>query len=63
MKVLHIALTDRGGAGEGMLNQHRALLERGVDSKVLVGLKRTNLETVVQTAPNQYMWGKSCALQ
>ena len=63
MKVLHIALTDRGGAGEGMLNQHRALLERGVDSKVLVGFKRTNLETVVQTAPNQYMWGKSCALQ
>ena len=61
MKVLHIALSDRGGAGAGMLNQHLALLAQGIDSKVLVALKRTDLDTVFQTEPNQYMWGTSSA--
>ena len=61
MKVLHIALSARGGAGAGMLNQHLALLAQGIDSKVLVALKRTDLDTVFQTEPNQYMWGTSSA--
>lgn len=46
MKVLHIATTEGGGAGLGMLNQHFALLNKGIDSKILVAKKITNLETV-----------------
>lgn len=57
MRVLHIALTDGGGAGMGMMNQHRALRAMGVDSRVLVAVRRTDDPAVVQMQPNQYVWG------
>ena len=63
MKVLHIALSDRGGAGAGMLTQHLALLAQGIDSKVLVASKRTDLDTIFQVEPNQYVWGKGKVAQ
>ena len=63
MKVLHIALSDRGGAGAGMLTQHQALLAQGIDSKVLVANKRTDLDTVYQAVPNQYIWGRGKVAQ
>ena len=56
MKVLHIALSDGGGAGIGMMNQHRALLDMGVDSRVLVAVKKTDCPTVTLAQPNQYVW-------
>lgn len=52
MKVLHIALTDGGGAGLGMMNQHLALLKVGVNSKVLVALKKSSMDSVYETKPN-----------
>ena len=60
MKILHIALSDGGGAGLGMMNLHRALLAQGVDSKVLVGVKTTDEATVVEAAPNQHVWPGGC---
>lgn len=59
MKVLHIARTDGGGAGMGMMNQHQALLSLGVDSKVLVKDKLTHSDTVFEAIPNQHVWGTS----
>lgn len=41
MKVLHITYTTAGGAGIAVLRLHKALLEQGVESKVLVG--QTNI--------------------
>lgn len=56
MKILHIALTDSGGAGIGMMNQHRALLSIGIKSRILVAKKRSNDSAVVEMCPNQYIW-------
>ena len=56
MKVLHIALTDGGGAGMGMMGVHRALLAQGIDSRVLVAQKRSNDERVVEMQPNLHLW-------
>lgn len=41
MKVLHITYTTSGGAGIAVLRLHKALLEQGIESKVLVG--QTNI--------------------
>lgn len=41
MKVLHITYTSSGGAGIAVLRLHKALLEQGIESKVLVG--QTNI--------------------
>lgn len=41
MKVLHITYTTHGGAGIAVLRLHKALLEQGIESKVLVG--QTNI--------------------
>lgn len=57
MKVVHIAMTDGGGAGMGMMNQHRALLALGVDSRVLVAKKTSADDTVEEMRPNQNLWG------
>lgn len=46
MVVLHIGYSDYGGAGIGMLNLHKALLDAGVDSKVLVAKKTSCDERV-----------------
>ena len=60
MKVLHIATTDYGGAAQGLLNLHEALIRQGVDSKVLVAEKRTAMESVYQMEPNYqlFQWSK-----
>lgn len=59
MKVLHIALTDGGGAGLGMMNQHLALLKAGVDSKVLVADKKSSLDSVYEMKPNHSIWSSN----
>lgn len=41
LKVLHITYTTSGGAGIAVLRLHKALLEQGIESKVLVG--QTNI--------------------
>lgn len=46
MKVLHITTSDFGGAGLCVLRIHTSLLELGIDSKVLVAKKRSDLPTV-----------------
>lgn len=59
MRVVHLALTDGGGAGMGMINQHRALLSMGIDSRVLVATKHSPDSTIVQMEPNHNSWGDS----
>lgn len=58
MKVVHIATTDGGGAGKGMLNLHEALLSLGVESKILVAQKTMQLDSVICMTPNHnlYHW-------
>lgn len=66
MRVLHIALTNSGGAGMGMMNLHHALLAQGIDSHVLVAHKRSDKEHVVEMLPNLHLWARSkwiCFLQ
>ena len=59
MKVLHIALTDGGGAGMGLVNQHKALLHYGIDSKILVAYKQTNLDTVYEIKEDKFWWARN----
>lgn len=63
MKIVHVALTDGGGAGKGMLNLHHALLAQGIDSWVLVAHKRSNDERIVEMRPNHHLWGTSRWIQ
>lgn len=56
MEVVHIATTDFGGAAQGMLNLHHALLERGVDSKILVAEKTTHIDSVYSMEPNHQLF-------
>lgn len=60
MKVLHIAPSDSGGAGKGMLNLHKALLDAGIESKILVRDKQTNYPEIYTAEPNinLYKWSK-----
>lgn len=46
MKILHVNTTDSGGAGLACLRIHRALLKKGVDSRMLV-LNNTRFEPKV----------------
>lgn len=49
MKVLHLSTSDiRGGAARGAYFLHRKLCERGIESRMLVGRKHSNDETVTQ---------------
>lgn len=57
MKVVHIAVSDGGGAGMGMMNQHHALLALGVDSRVVVARKTSSDPTVAEMRPNRNLWG------
>ncbi len=56
MKILHIATTDHGGAGIGMLNLHKALLSHGIESKILLARKTTSSDTIFQAEPNCRMF-------
>lgn len=48
MKVLHICTTDGGGAGLCALRIHEAMLKQGIDSKVLVLIKRNDRNDVIR---------------
>lgn len=63
MRVLHIALTDGGGAGMGMMNQHRALRDMGIDSRVLVAIKRGDDSTATEMRPNLNIWSNNRSVQ
>lgn len=61
MKVVHIATTDGGGAGIGMLNLHHSLLANGIESYVLVATKTSNDDSVIKMEPNHnlFHWSKN----
>lgn len=59
MKILHIGYTNIGGAGIGMMNLHQAMLDRGIDSKVLVVQKQTTCNTVFTALPNLHVWANN----
>lgn len=48
MKILHISTSDTGGAANACVRLHQGLLNAGFDSKVLVFLKRRNIDGVFQ---------------
>lgn len=48
MKVLHICTTDGGGAGLCALRIHEAMLNQGIDSKVLVLIKKNDRNDVIR---------------
>lgn len=49
MRILHLAKHDNSGAGRAALRLHQGLIKIGVDSKVLVNSKSSNLSTVVNS--------------
>jgi glycosyltransferase involved in cell wall biosynthesis len=51
MKVLHICTSDEGGAGLCCLRLHNALLNEGVDSKVVMNYKTRDYPEVYQYRP------------
>lgn len=56
--VLHISTSDSGGAGLGMMRLHQSLLEIGIDSKVLVLYKETDVPTVIQYTQSRRFKGE-----
>ena len=46
MKILHISYSDNNGAGLCALRIHKSMLDAGVDSKILVANKSSNLPSV-----------------
>ena len=48
MKVLHICTSDEGGAGLCCLRLHNALLNEGVESKVVMNYKTRDYPEVYQ---------------
>lgn len=46
MKILHISTYDFGGAGLAALNLHKSLLNAGIESKMLVMQKKSDLNSV-----------------
>ena len=48
MKILHISTSDSGGAANACIRLHLGLLDAGIDSKVLVYLKKKNIPEVYQ---------------
>lgn len=66
MKIVHISTYDYGGAGLAALRLHKALLEKGIDSKMLVREKQSNLDTVYvakESGINKYNPPKSPILR
>lgn len=49
MRVLHITYTTTGGAGIAVVRLHKALLEQGIESKVLVGQTNIVSDDIVKT--------------
>lgn len=47
MKVLHISTFDKGGAAFSCIRLHLALLNSGIDSKILVKSKKSNIKSIV----------------
>ena len=56
MKVLHMTLSDYGGAGMACLRLHRALGQLNIDSRVLVRKSAGNHEGVYTASPRQSKW-------
>lgn len=60
MKVLHICTSDSGGAGLCCLRIHKALLDQGIDSKVLVLNKTSHAVPEVYDSPKfkvqSFLW-------
>lgn len=52
MKILHIAETDKAGAGIAMLKYHKTLSDNGYDSKVLVLKKNSDIENLYEFSVN-----------
>ncbi|MFN2439734.1 MAG: hypothetical protein ABR503_11085, partial [Chitinophagaceae bacterium] len=46
MKVLHICSSDFGGAAIAAIRLHNSLLQKGVDSKMLVLIKRSKIPSI-----------------
>jgi glycosyltransferase involved in cell wall biosynthesis len=61
MKIVHVATTEYGGAGIGLLNLHRALLACGEESSILVRNKTLADDTIQQMQPNFHLfrWSKN----
>ncbi len=47
MKVVHISFADSGGAGIAVSRIHKALLDLGIESRMLVADKKSSEETIV----------------
>ena len=57
MNVVHLSTYDvRGGAARAAYRQHRALLEAGVESRMLVRLKESDDDTVLCYKPPSSPW-------
>ncbi|AEX85585.1 glycosyltransferase [Marinitoga piezophila KA3] len=55
MKIVHVSTSDvEGGAAKAAYRLHKALLERGIESKMLVMSKKTD-ELYIDVAKNNYM--------
>lgn len=62
MKVLHISTHDYGGAGLAALRLHKALLAQGIESKMLVADKQSDMDTVyvaTESNINKYVPSKN----
>lgn len=54
MKILHLVSQDSGGAGRAALRLHQALLEKNIDSMVLVQQKTTDKPGVIRLAKTNF---------
>lgn len=59
VKILHLSTQDDGGAGRAALRLHQALLQQGIDSKMLVQRKTSDLSTIQATNHNTFQ--KACS--
>lgn len=50
MKILHLVTQDNGGAGRAALRLHQALLEKNIDSTILVQQKTTDAPGLIRLA-------------
>lgn len=46
MKILHLTTQDNGGAGRAAIRLHKALLESGIDTQMIVQTKTSDLPTI-----------------
>jgi glycosyltransferase involved in cell wall biosynthesis len=61
VNVLHLSTYDvRGGAARAACRQHRALLEAGVNSQMLVRFKESDDDTVLRYEPPRSPWARVC---